>query len=73
MQSAVQFGFGEAALEHSPGDGPSRGTKRQRAGDQTENQHLIKIAKRKLRTCGRCHRADCEGKFNSRPCKIEST
>jgi len=62
LQSAIQYDFGDG-----PGNAAHKGEKRALPSDVDAP---VVVSKRKARTCIRCHRADCEGRFKSKPCTI---
>jgi hypothetical protein len=68
MQSAVQFTFGESAGPRAQLSEVASGKKRA-LPDDIVDQPIVKHS-RKPRTCHRCHRADCDGRFNRRPCNF---
>lgn len=65
LQSAVQFSFGEAGYS---GSSASNSKGKKRAQPEDRDQPTSTVHKRRARTCPRCHRMDCEGRFKSRAC-----
>jgi hypothetical protein len=65
-QSAVQYTYGDtrSALAHAT---QNKGKKRAMPED-VEDAPIV--SKRKPRTCTRCKRADCDGRFRGRDCSI---
>ena len=63
-QSAIQYTFGVSAPAVTTNE-----RKRKAPSDKHHDQQTIR--KRKPRTCLRCHRLDCEGRFNSKPCHTD--
>jgi len=69
-QSAVQFSFGESGAAAQQSIADRKGKKRALAEDIVDivDQPQQKLQKRGPRTCPRCKRENCNGRFNSRPC-----
>ncbi|KAH0578899.1 hypothetical protein H2248_003091 [Termitomyces sp. 'cryptogamus'] len=65
--SAIQYYYGERP---PPPCRLDKGKKRAapECVDVDDRTSIVKISKRKPRSCPRCHRVDCNGAFRSRPC-----
>jgi len=68
-QSAVQFSFGEsgATIQRALAARYLKGKKRALPEDIVDQPRNV-VQKREPRTCPRCKKSTCNGRFNSRPC-----
>ena len=66
-QSTVQFSFGESGAAAQQSIADRKGKKRALPEDIVDQPHQ-KLQRRGPRTCPRCKRENCDGRFNSRPC-----
>ena len=66
-QSIVQYSFGESGAAAQQSIADRKGKKCALPEDIVDQPHQ-KLQRRSTRTCPRCKRDNCDGRFNSRPC-----